>query len=138
VLARAAAGAAIAVLALAGAMASAQPPACLSYEPQQVSIEGRLDLRLFPGPPHFKSIDGGDFPDPVWMLTPKSAVCLDAIPGDDWSVAQPRIESIQIQPRVAMSPDMNGRTMHVDGTLYRPRSGHPRTAIVLRATSIAP
>ncbi len=130
--------AAIAVLTLAGVTAGAQQPACLSYEPQPVSIVGRLDLRLFPGPPHFKSVEAGDFPDPVWMLTPKSPVCLDAIPGDTWSIAQSRIEAIQIQARVAMSPDMNGRTVHVEGTLYRPRTGHARTAIVMRATSVAP
>ena len=135
---QAARAAAFALLLPLADAARSQAAACLAYEPQVVSIEGRLELKLYPGGPHYKSIEGGDMPEPTWILTPRAPICLDEIPGDDWNRARSGIEFIQVLPRMAMPHGVNGHVVRVEGTLYRPRSGHPHSAIVLRATAVTP
>jgi hypothetical protein len=43
---------------------------------QSVTFEGRVSRETFPGPPNYESIDDGDQPETVWILTLDSAQCV--------------------------------------------------------------
>ena len=131
------AAAALAALA-AAAGARAQGSDCLRFEPEDVSLAGTLQLKVFPGPPHYKSFDTGDQPESIWILTLTQPVCIDAIPGDTVNTAVQRVERVQIVPRAPFSVSYNGRVAHVQGTLYRPHGGHPHADVLMRATSVTP
>lgn len=115
------------------ACACAQEAHCLPYEPDEVTVDGVLRLTLQPGPPHYRSVEAGDVPEPVWMLTPDHTLCMEGIAGDDWSVALNGITQIEVRPRAALASQWNGQRAHVSGVLARPRVGHPRSPVVLQA-----
>jgi hypothetical protein len=127
---------ALALLCSAGTPARAAGANCLTYEPDPVSIRGHLAMKVLPGPPHYQSFEGGDQPEPVWLLTPEQPFCVDGIPNDSWSVAQARIDSLQVIARTRLTLDMSGRTVRIDGTLKRPHNAHARAPLVLQATSV--
>jgi hypothetical protein len=116
----------------------AQGAECLRYEPELVTLAGALKLKVFPGPPNYSSFESGDQPETVWMLTLADPICINAIPGDAWSVGQAGVKTIQVVPRAPFSLALNGKAVVVEGTLYRFRGGHPHAAIALRATHVAP
>ena len=131
--------AALALLA-AAALPSArgQGTDCLSYEPAEVSLQGRLELAVFPGPPHYRSFEAGDVPESVWLLRLAAPVCIAALADDLNNTAQGRVETVQIVPRAPFSVSLNGTTARVDGTLYRPQGGHAHAGVMLRATAVRP
>lgn len=114
----------------------AQTPACLAYEPAEVSLQGRLEMAVFPGPPHYRSFDTGDAPESVWLLHLAAPVCIAALADDLNNTAQGRVETVQIVPRAPFSMALNGGTVRVTGTLYRPHGGHPHAGVLLRATVV--
>ncbi len=126
-----------AALLLLGCASLAHSAPCLRYEPEQVSLEGTLHLRIFAGPPHYASMEAGDQPEMVWMLALAEPVCVLAIPDDRWNTEQTQVLSVQIAPRTGFSVDLNGKAVLLQGTLYRPRSGHPHADLILRATQVA-
>jgi hypothetical protein len=127
-------GAALALAATAGARAGD----CLRFEPEEETLAGTLRLEVMPGPPHYTSFDTGDRPESIWLLALAKPVCIDAAPGDGNNKAAAQVDVVQIIPRAAFSVDYNGKVAHVRGTLYRPRGGHPRAQVLLRATSVTP
>ena len=131
------AGLAFLCLALA-ARTPAQEALCATYEPDEIALEGVLRLTLQPGPPHFRSVESGDMPEPVWMFTPDHPLCLDGIPGDAWSVAMTGIAVVEVIPRTPLAAALNGARVRVLGSLARPRVGHPRSVVVLRAVRTEP
>jgi len=132
-----------ALLALALGAASASSPAaqaapCLQYEPEPVRLVGHLDLKVFAGPPHYRSVETGDRPESVWMLRPASPVCVDAIADDAWSIGWDNVPMIEIVARTSIPLSLNGKAVQVEGTVFRARSGHTHAQIQLRATRVAP
>lgn len=111
---------------------------CLRFEPDDVTLAGTLRLQVFPGPPHYKSFETGDQPESIWMLTLAEPACIDPIAGDSDNAAATGITVVQVVPRAAFSVGYNGKRAHVQGTLYRPRGGHPHAPVLLRATSVTP
>lgn len=130
-------GTGIAAALLAAAL-PAQASDCLRYEPEIVSIDGVLSLKVFPGPPHYASLESGDAPEAVWILTPTRPICIDAIPDDSWNIARSNVQSIQVVQRSSFSMAWNGKLVQIDGSMFRARGGHPHAEIVLRATRVAP
>lgn len=125
----------VALLLIACPPAGAQQ--CTKYEPEVVHLHGLLRLQVFPGPPHYRSIEAGDAPETVWLLTLDQPICLEAVPDDAWDIAQTDVRVIQIVPRAPFSLALNGKPAVVDGTLYRAHGGHPRSQIMMRGTRVA-
>jgi hypothetical protein len=111
---------------------------CLRYEPEVVRLHGQLRLTVFPGPPHYRSLDAGDQPETVWLLALDRPACIDPIADDAWNIAQSDVRLVQIIPRAPFNVAMNGKPGVVEGTLYRAHGGHPHAEIVLRATGVVP
>lgn len=45
---------------------------------QRLSLTGNVSRETFPGPPNYKSIDDGDEPETVWIITVPTPRCVTA------------------------------------------------------------
>src|SRR5664279_3129055 len=73
---------------------------CLPFEPTEVSIEGMIVARSFPGRPNFESIAGGDEKLVYWLLKLGKSVCVgtpDSI--SEINTAESKVLEIQIAPK---------------------------------------
>lgn len=128
----------LALLALTSACPLAQAEECLHYEPDLASLEGTLQLKAFPGPPHYKSVEFGDQPEVVWLLTLAKPVCIAALANDPWDIAREGVQTIEIIPRTSFALSLNGMAVRVQGTLSRAHGGHPHAEILLQASRVNP
>lgn len=53
-------------------------PACLTYEPSTVTIEGVIKRQTFAGPPNYESVAAGDERLDYWILHLQAPVCVEA------------------------------------------------------------
>jgi len=123
-------------LLVSGERALAEP--CQRYEPDVIVLEGTLQLKAFAGPPHYKSIEFGDQPEAVWILTLLHPICIAALPEDAWNIALEGVQTVEIIPRTNITLALNGKRVQVQGSLSRPRSAHRHAEIALRANLVAP
>jgi len=128
----------LASVGLAGLWPLVQAQECLRYEPDLASLEGTLQLKAFPGPPHYKSVEFGDQPEAVWMLTLAKPVCIAALADDAWDIARDGVQTVEIIPRASFALSLNGRAVRVQGTLSRARGGHRHAEILLQANRVIP
>jgi len=132
---------ALLLLAVAATWAGDRPALgaeCQRYEPELVRLDGNLQLKVFAGPPHYQSVETGDQPETVWLLTLAHPICIAAMPDDAWNLARDDVHTIQIVPRTAFPISLNGKSAQVQGTLYRAHGGHSHADIILRATRVTP
>jgi len=115
----------------------AQGAPCQRYEPEVVSLEGNLQLKVFPGPPHYQSVETGDQPEAIWLLQLAAPICIEAVPDDAWNVARDAVQTIEIVARTSFAMSLNGKPVQLQGTLFRAHGGHRHAEIVLRATRVA-
>jgi len=128
----------LALLMLIGGTQRANAASCYRYEPDVVVVEGTLQLKAFAGPPNYKSLEFGDQPQAVWMLTPLQPLCIAALEDDAWNIARDAVQIIEIIPRTSFNVSLNGKLVQVQGTLSRARGGHRHAEILMRATFVAP
>jgi len=65
----------IASLLLHQLVAFAESASCLKYEPEVVTISGKLVRETFPGRPNYESIADGDEPETGFYLLPETPIC---------------------------------------------------------------
>lgn len=128
----------LAPLILIGADQRASAKGCYRYEPDVVVVEGTLQLKAFAGPPNYKSIEFGDLPEAVWMLTPLQPLCIAALEDDRWNIARDEVQIIEVIPRTSFNASLNGKIVQVQGTLSRAHGGHRHAEILMHATLVAP
>lgn len=128
----------LALVILIGASQRAHGESCYRYEPDVVVVEGTLQLKAFAGPPNYKSVEFGDQPEVVWMLTPLQPLCIAALEDDKWNIARDAVQIIEIIPRTNFNVSLNGKVVQVQGSLSRAHGGHRHAEILMRATFVAP
>jgi hypothetical protein len=115
---------------------------CLHYGPTEVTLDGDLIRRIYPGPPNYESVTAGDSAETALIVTLSSPVCVtvdSAIGGPD-DEPEAGIEEIQL----AIGADsvweqlkrVPGSRMRVTGTLFHAISGHHHTRILLWVSRI--
>jgi hypothetical protein len=55
---------------------------CVNYEPDLVSLNGKIIRKTFPGPPNYENIKTGDQPETYWILILTTPLCVNAKTGD--------------------------------------------------------
>lgn len=121
------------------ATASLQRTACLSYEPDIVSVPGTIREKDFPGPPNYESIEQGDRRETAWILTPEKPVCVTGKSGDDLNVSETDITAMQLVLDPAGYAKYRGllkKPVVVKGTLFHSHTGHHHTPVLLTVQSI--
>ena len=117
--------------------AGAEAP-CLKYEPAVVELKGVLKQVVFPGPPHFKSIQKGDTPETYWVLSMAQKTCVEGDPGDELNTqTEDDIGSFQlILDNYDQYRKLVGKGIIVKGTLLHAFTGHHHTPVLLNVDAI--
>lgn len=114
--------------------------ACLPYEPDMVTVTGRLERRMFYGPPHYGENPETDEPQPGYYLVPDAPLCTRGMP-DPQNNARQGVELVQVvldaDGYARWRPHLN-RRVHATGTLFGQISGHHHAPLLLRAHAIEP
>ncbi len=124
------------LLALVAATAFAQTPSqrCLEYGPTSVILTGRIQVRDYPGPPHYESIQNGDSRETAWILRLPNSICMDGT-GDDVDRAESDINEIQLV--IVNDADgkryapLIGKNVQVSGTLFHADTIHHQTRVLM-------
>jgi hypothetical protein len=111
-------------------------PNCLTYA-TVVTLEGTLVRKTFAGPPHYRSIEGGDTPVSHMLLDLPAAACLnEAKPY--WDPAQEEvleIELVMTRKEYKQCKALLGRAVVVTGELSAIKL-HPVTSVYLVVHSL--
>lgn len=125
-------GAGIVLGALTGNGAAASSD-CLSYA-SPVSVTGRLLRIVFPGPPNYDSLAGGDKPEPYFVLHLDRPVCVAEDPTDSKNPAVARVTDMQLMLEPAQYKQLRsrlGRQIRLSGVLIAAQTGHHHTPVML-------
>ena len=130
---------AFALLIALSASASAQQ--CLEYGPT-VSLSGKLQLRAFPGPPNYLSIERGDRPETTAIFRLATPICTTNKTPDDVDVPETDIRELQL---VLSKPSdwklakrLLGKPVVISGTLFHSHTAHHRTRVLLDVSELKP
>ena len=75
--------------------ASSSPERTYYYGPELTTLEGRLAVETFPGPPEYSSIKTGDRPQSYWVLKLDSPVSVLPRDGNDLEGLHPQEENVR-------------------------------------------
>ncbi len=119
-----------------------QAAPCLRYGSGEVTIQGELSRRTFPGPPNYESVAAGDSAETAILVTLASPVCVtpDSASASPDDVFENDVHEIQL----AVAADsvwrqlgqVRGQRVAVTGTLFHAISGHHHTRVLLWATRV--
>lgn len=118
------------------------PPAgtCLPYEPARVTITGRLERRLYYGPPGFGETPAVDQQEVGFYVIPDNPLCTFNQDGM-FNGATSGVELVQMVLDSAgyanARPHLNSR-VRAKGTLFGELSGHHHAPLLLTAETIEP
>jgi len=129
----AALGAALAALLGAAAPAAAK---CLRYEPHKVALTGEVVARRMPGPPGYRNVARGDYPETVHFLELDEPFC---VVGDRGSRTNEKthFDVSEVQLTGDAKPGRHvGDAVRVRGTLFGAHMPYHRTDVVMNAESL--
>jgi hypothetical protein len=113
---------------------------CLSYEPAEVNLAGRISRRTFPGPPNYQSIRRGDRPETSWVLHLSQPVCVTGNT-NEFNEAERRVTDLQL----ILEPEEykrfskfvgTKRSVIVSGMLTHAQTGHHHTSVLMDVSNI--
>ena len=108
--------------------------ACVSYEPEVVTLTGTIRQHTFPGPPNYESVAKGDQAERVWVLHLAKPICVSA--STDWE-KETGVSDLQLLlERRQSGKSWVGRKVVVSGTLFRAHTGHHHTKVLLSVSGI--
>ena len=129
----------LAVICLAPFSASASDAPCLKYEPEVVKLAGTMKRVVFPGPPNYESVKGGDAPETYYVLFLEQAVCVQGDPRSQTnSETESGVKSLQLMGiDYKKARRLLGKPVVAEGTLMHSETGHHHTAVLLQVKSLA-
>lgn len=103
------------------------------------TLTGTLDYVVFPGPPNYKDVQGGDAPEPNYVLRLPGPICLT---GDDFADPQKPFSAVQVLATDATAGPLHD-LLHKQATLtlrapLAAESGHHHEPLVAWVTSAQP
>ena len=116
---------------------------CLKYDPEVVTLTGKIYWKTFAGFPNYESIEAGDHKDIVGILGLEHPICVVAEPGDEDNETVDDISEIQLVSTwrdVPNWPKHDEPLKHVRvvvaGVLYTANWGFEHTQILIAVKSI--
>jgi hypothetical protein len=110
---------------------------CLSYEPAQVTLVGILTSRTVPGPPNYRSIAQGDYPETVFVLKLNEAICVSGDPASRSNrKGHSNVTEVQILTRDVDFKRFLGKQVRASGSFSSAHMSHHRTPVVLSVVKI--
>jgi hypothetical protein len=129
------------LLLLAGSYCRATAQKCFEYGPT-VSLTGRIQSRIFPGPPNYESIRKGDQKETVPVLVLAKTICTTGDDSEGLAVPESGVSELQLvittNADEAIVQRLMGTRAIVTGVLFHAHTGHHRTKVLLRVSTITP
>jgi hypothetical protein len=116
---------------------------CLA-DGQAVTFEGTISRETFPGAPNYRSIDDGDQPETVWILTVDSTSCVVAESAEDGKSYEVAKATKRFQLVFSGAGDyarhgaLVGRRVTVVGQLLIGHTGHHHTKALIDVEQLNP
>jgi hypothetical protein len=111
---------------------------CRSYQPEVVSLHGKLLLKTFAGPPNYHDIRKGDEAQTVWLVRLDSPICVDRDKAEpDLNPSQKNVRSVQLvlnREDGERAKALLGKRVVATGSLFGAHTGHDRTPVLLTVT----
>jgi len=114
---------------------------CVKYEPETVTLTGRLSAHVFPGPPNYESIKRGDRKEKAIILTLAAPICVE---GSDDPTDTPEHNVRELQLLINKPADWKifdgrlGKRVTVTGDLFHATTGHHRTKVLFDVKDVRP
>lgn len=103
-----------------------------------VSFEGRLDRRIFAGPPNYDSLRRGDRPEPAYILTLDRRICIDD--GGQFAELNNRFNRIQLfSGNGRLNARLRagvGHRVRITGDGFAAQTGHHHASLVVDLRSL--
>ena len=124
---------------VAGSCSSLTAQGCLKYGPT-VSLTGKLNSRIFPGPPNYQSIRRGDRKETALLLTLSQNICTTGNDPQGLDVAETGVHEVQLaitnSAHWKLVRRLLGKRITVTGTLFHAHTGHHRTEVLIDVASV--
>jgi hypothetical protein len=113
----------------------------LDYGPT-VSLTGKLQSKIFAGPPNYESIKRGDRKERAIIVTLIAPICTSSSSSDSFDTPEANIRAVQLviteSSHWKTVEGRLGRGVIVTGTLFHGHTGHHRTKVLMEVTDIRP
>jgi hypothetical protein len=110
----------------------------LSYGPA-VTLTGRIQRVVFPGPPGYRDVRKGDAREVTWVLRLSEAIDVRGAPRNEFDVSRKNVRDLQM----AVDPEtyrkqgnLVGKRVVVTGTLFGEHTAHHHTAVLISVTRL--
>jgi hypothetical protein len=105
---------------------------CLAYEPTQVVLVGTVTSRTLPGPPNYRSIGSGDYPETVFILRLKEPICVSGDPSSRRNRnGRSDVTEVQLMTRGVDLRRFLGGQVRASGSLFSAYMDSHRTPVVM-------
>lgn len=106
------------------------------YEPEEVEVSGFLYKTVYPGPPEYMSVEMGDRPEAVVILTLKDPINVEIEKDDDFNEPEKGVREIQVSfSDSEPSPAQMKKEIKLKGTLYHAHTAHHRRRVLMTVKS---
>lgn len=127
------------LLSFAVVFVSSAQAECLKYEPELVTVSGKLVRKTFAGPPNYESIKKGDTPETGFYLSVKQPVCTIASPGSEvnGSIRNVSLVQLVLEPKgYEQLRPLLGKSVTIKGSLFSAHTGHHHAPLLLNFAGI--
>jgi hypothetical protein len=111
----------------------------LHYEPEKVTLRGRLVTKTFYGPPNYGESPATDSRETQYILLLDSPVDVVADPNDSLNQGELRVKQITLVvldfKAIPVKPFLR-QQVEVEGTLFHAHTGHHHTRILIQVSSL--
>jgi len=120
------------ILTTISASAGTQVP-CLKYEPDGVTLTGRVVMKTFYGPPNYGETPAEDTREIQAQLELDQPICTQSGPEPDLDLPESNQRTITLVPLAdgLKVSAFAGRHISVEGTLFHAITAHHRTPLLL-------
>ena len=112
--------------------------ACLGYDPQVVTLEGKLTRETYPEPPNFESVAKGDAAETGYYLALLKPACVRAKPDEELSDYD-QVKKVQLilskKQYAQLQPNLE-KAIKLTGMLRDGNTGHYHAPVGLEVKTI--
>ena len=128
-----------ALLAFTGSANAGEPSDCLK-DGDAVSLVGKVWRETFPGRPNYQSIENGDEPETVWVLTldqPRCVLGVSMENGKTYEIGKiTRFQLVLTPEQYKKHRGLLEHRARVKGQLFQAMSGHHHTKALIEAKEL--
>jgi len=106
------------------------------YEPEEVEVVGVLQAMVYPGPPEYTSVEMGDWPEEVMIMTLKDSINVETKDNDDFNDPEQGVRELQVVFSDSM-PSVNQMKENIvlRGALFHAHTAHHHRRVLMMVKS---